>query len=168
MADTGDPGDDWATIRDRPDLRHLAASIKENQCATSHAFSPWPSSFSSVQPRPARNRASSNWHKHPPRLPGKNSSGLDAWEILVGNSITGKEDGETLVEYYAADGTAKSMMGNQISTGQWALVGDTVCFKYPDEEMDCYKLEVIGNTVTMTDSTGEATRYEILKGNRMP
>ncbi|MGA8413252.1 MAG: hypothetical protein WB756_15960, partial [Xanthobacteraceae bacterium] len=96
---------------------------------------------------------------------GQKLVGLDAWNQLVGNSITGKEDGETLVEYYAADGTAKSMMGNQISTGQWALVGDTVCFKYPDEEMDCYKLEVIGNTVTMTDSTGEATRYEILKGN---
>jgi hypothetical protein len=70
-----------------------------------------------------------------------------------------------LAEYYAADGTVKSMLGNQISTGQWALVGDTVCFKYPDEEIDCYKLEVIGNTVTMTDSTGEGTRYEILKGN---
>lgn len=91
--------------------------------------------------------------------------GLDAWNQLVGNSITGTEDGETLVEYYAADGTTKSMLGNQISTGQWVLVGDTVCFKYPDEEMDCYKLEVMGNTVTMTDSTGEATRYEILKGN---
>ena len=100
-----------------------------------------------------------------PAPSGQKLVGLDAWNQLVGNSITGKEDGETLVEYYAADGTAKSMMGNQISTGQWVLVGDTVCFKYPDEEMDCYKLEVIGNTVTMTDSTGEATRYEILKGN---
>jgi hypothetical protein len=100
-----------------------------------------------------------------PALSGQKLVGLDAWNQLVGNSITGTEDGETLVEYYAADGTTKSMLGNQISTGQWVLVGDTVCFKYPDEEMDCYKLEVMGNTVTMTDSTGEATRYEILKGN---
>jgi hypothetical protein len=101
-----------------------------------------------------------------PAPSGQKLVGLDAWNQLVGNSITGTEDGETLVEYYAADGTTKSMLGNQISTGQWVLVGDTVCFKYPDEEMDCYKLEVMGNTVTMTDSTGEATRYEILKGNR--
>ena len=100
-----------------------------------------------------------------PAPSGQKLVGLDAWNQLVGNSITGTEDGETLVEYYAADGTTKSMLGNQISTGQWVLVGDTVCFKYPDEEMDCYKLEVMGNTVTMTDSTGEATRYEILKGN---
>ena len=100
-----------------------------------------------------------------PAPSGQKLVGLEAWNQLVGNSITGTEDGETLVEYYAADGTTKSMLGNQISTGQWVLVGDTVCFKYPDEEMDCYKLEVMGNTVTMTDSTGEAKRYEILKGN---
>src|ERR1700737_4421648 len=59
--------------------------------------------------------------------------GVAAWGHLVGNSITGKEDGETLVEYYAPDGTAKSMLGNEISTGQWALVDDTFFFKYADE-----------------------------------
>src|SRR6476646_8155455 len=75
--------------------------------------------------------------------------GMAAWNALVGNSITGKEDDEILVEYYASDGTAKSMLGNEISTGKWALVGDTICFQYPDQnEMECYKLEVTGNTVT--------------------
>jgi hypothetical protein len=95
----------------------------------------------------------------------KKLTGMEAWSQLVGNSITGKEDGETLVEYYAPDGTVKSMIGNEITTGTWALVGDTVCFKYPEEEIDCYKLEVIGNSVTMTDSSGDGSRYEILKGN---
>jgi hypothetical protein len=95
----------------------------------------------------------------------KKLTGMEAWNQLVGNSITGKEDGETLVEYYAPDGTVKSMIGNEITTGTWALVGDTVCFKYPEEEIDCYKLEVIGNSVTMTDSSGDGSRYEILKGN---
>jgi hypothetical protein len=92
--------------------------------------------------------------------------GVAAWGKLVGNSITGKEDGETLVEHYAADGTAKSMLGNEISTGKWALVGETICFQYADEkEMECYKLEVMGNTVTFTDQKGTGTRYELLKGN---
>jgi hypothetical protein len=100
-----------------------------------------------------------------PAPAGQKLTGLDAWNQLVGNSITGQEDGETLVEYYAPDGTVKSMTGNEISTGNWVLVGDTICFKYPGEDMDCYKLEVSGNMVTMTDSTGDATRYEILKGN---
>ena len=93
-------------------------------------------------------------------------SGVAAWNQLVGNSITGKEDGETLVEYYAADGTAKSMRGNEISTGQWALVGETICFRYADEkEMECYRLDVMGNTVTFTDKSGTGSRYEIVKGN---
>jgi hypothetical protein len=92
--------------------------------------------------------------------------GVAAWGQLVGNSITGKENGETLVEYYAPDGTAKSMLGNEISTGKWALVGETICFQYTDQkEMECYRLEVIGNTATLTDQKGTGSRYEILKGN---
>jgi hypothetical protein len=92
--------------------------------------------------------------------------GVAAWKELVGNSITGKEEGKTLVEYYAPDGTAKSMLDNEISTGKWALVGETICFQYADEkEMECYRLEVAGNTATFTDQNGTGTRYEILKGN---
>jgi hypothetical protein len=92
--------------------------------------------------------------------------GVAAWGQLVGNSITGKENGETLVEYYASDGTAKSMLGNEISTGKWALVGETICFQYADQkEMECYRLEVASNTATFTDQKGTGTRYQILKGN---
>ena len=44
--------------------------------------------------------------------------------------LTGRaDDGETLVEYYAADGTSKSMSGNKISTGRWTFGGERVCFK---------------------------------------
>jgi hypothetical protein len=93
-------------------------------------------------------------------------TGVAAWSQLVGNSITGKEDGETLVEYYAPDGTAKSMRGNEISSGQWALVGETICFRYADEkETECYRLEVMGSTATFTDKSGTGSRYEIVKGN---
>jgi hypothetical protein len=82
------------------------------------------------------------------------------------NSIIGEEDGRPIVEYYAADGTAKLMIGNEISTGRWTLVGETVCFEYGDqEEKECYKIEVVGNTATFTDEDGNGSRYEILKGN---
>ena len=91
---------------------------------------------------------------------------MAAWGQLVGNSISGKEGGENLVEYYAPDGTSKSMTGNEISTGKWALVGETVCFKYTDSsETECYRVEVMGNFVTYTDAKGTGSRYEILKGN---
>jgi pyruvate/2-oxoglutarate dehydrogenase complex dihydrolipoamide acyltransferase (E2) component len=92
--------------------------------------------------------------------------GLAAWSQVVGNSITGNESGKVLVEFYAPDGAAKSMTGNEISTGTWALVGETICFKYNDEpKPECYRLEVVGNTATYYDEKGSGTRYEILKGN---
>jgi hypothetical protein len=105
------------------------------------------------------------WAQDASTTPAK-LTGIGAWNELVGNSITGKEDGETLVEYYAPDGTAKSMQGNQISTGQWALVGEAICFRYAGEkEAECFKLEVAGNIATFTDKDGTGSRYEILKGN---
>ena len=92
--------------------------------------------------------------------------GIAAWSQVVGNSITGKEGNKTLTEYYAPDGAAKSMTGNEISSGTWVLVGETVCFKYTDEkDMECYKVEVTGNMLTYTDAKGSGSRYEILKGN---
>jgi hypothetical protein len=92
--------------------------------------------------------------------------GVAAWNALVGNSITGMEDGEVLVEYYAPDGTAKSMLGNEIVTGKWALVGEAVCFKYTDDkEMECYRVEVMGDSATFIDPNGTGSRYDILKGN---
>jgi hypothetical protein len=98
-----------------------------------------------------------------PGMPAR-LSGLVAWSALVGNSISGMDDGKPLVEYYAADGTTKSMHGNEISRGTWALVGETICFKY-ESETECYRLEVIENTATFTDAKGNGTRYDILKGN---
>ena len=92
--------------------------------------------------------------------------GLAAWNKLVGNSISGTEDGKPLIEYYAPDGAAKSMLGNEISTGTWMLVGEVICFKYADDDKpECYKLEVTGDTATMYDEKGTGTRYQILKGN---
>ena len=102
----------------------------------------------------------------PAAAPAAKLIGIAAWSQVVGNSISGKEGNKTLTEYYAADGTAKSMTGNEISKGTWVLVGETICFKYTDDnKMECYKLEVAGNTLTYIDEKGSGTRYEILKGN---
>jgi hypothetical protein len=92
--------------------------------------------------------------------------GLAAWNQIVGNSISGNEDGKPLVEFYSPDGTAKSMHGNEISTGNWAISGEAVCFKYTDDDKpECYRVEVSGTTVTYYDEKGSGTRYDILKGN---
>ena len=92
--------------------------------------------------------------------------GLAAWNQLIGNSITGDDGGKTLTEHYSADGRAKSMTGNEISQGTWAISGEVVCFKYTDEpKPECYKVEVMGDAVTFFDEKGTGTRYQILKGN---
>ena len=89
--------------------------------------------------------------------------GLPAWSALVGNSISGMEDGKPLVEHYAADGTAKSMHGNEISSGKWALAGETVCFKY-DSETECYRIEVVTPRRLPIQRRWDALRYS--EGNR--
>jgi len=92
--------------------------------------------------------------------------GLAAWNQLIGNSITGDDGGKTLTEHYSADGRAKSMTGNEISQGTWAISGEVVCFKYTDEpKPECYKVEVMGDAVTFFNEKGTGTRYQILKGN---
>lgn len=92
-------------------------------------------------------------------------TGRAAWTALVGNSITGEDDGAALVEYYAPNGTAKSMSGREVSTGTWTVRGDQVCFKYPREAAACYTLEVSGDAVTFYEKDGSGSRYTLLKGN---
>ncbi len=88
--------------------------------------------------------------------------GLAAWSQVVGNTITGREEGKLLTEYYAADGSIKSMHGNELSTGQWALVGETVCVRYSgDPKTECYRVEVSGDSATFLDRSGDGTRYRM-------
>lgn len=85
---------------------------------------------------------------------------------MVGNTITGREEGKLLTEFYAPDGSIKSMHGNELSAGQWALVGETVCVRYSgDPATECYRVEVSGDSATFYDKAGSGTRYRILKGN---
>jgi hypothetical protein len=98
--------------------------------------------------------------------PASKLLGLQAWSAVVGNTITGREEGKLLTEFYAPDGSIKSMHGNEISTGQWALVGETVCVRYSgNPKTECYKVEVSGDAATFLDRSGSGTRYRILKGN---
>ena len=94
-------------------------------------------------------------------------SGLAAWSALIGNSIRGKSsDGDPLVEFYAADGTIKQLLDDELSTGKWTVRGETVCFEFPeDEEESCYRIEVSGPVVTFLEKDGSGRRFELLRGN---
>jgi hypothetical protein len=93
-------------------------------------------------------------------------SGLAAWNALVGNSISGKnEDGDPLTEYYMRNGTVKQLADDETATGKWTVRGEKVCFKYPDEDEDCYRITVDGDIATFTEDDGSGRRYQILQGN---
>jgi pyruvate/2-oxoglutarate dehydrogenase complex dihydrolipoamide acyltransferase (E2) component len=93
-------------------------------------------------------------------------TGLAAWNALVGNSISGKNsDGDALTEYYLRDGTVKQLADDETATGKWTVKGEKVCFKYPDEDEDCYRITVDGDVATFTEDDGSGRRYQVLKGN---
>lgn len=94
-------------------------------------------------------------------------TGLAAWNALVGNTITGKNDDDVeIVELFRRDGTSRLLIGNKIQTGKWAVKGQKVCFEYPtDDEETCYGLEVSGAIATFTEDDGSGRRYTILPGN---
>lgn len=92
-------------------------------------------------------------------------SGLAAWNALVGNTITGRNDEGLLIEHYLPDGTVKSKTDDELSTGRWSMRGDRVCFKFAKEEEECYRLEVDGSAVTYIENGGKRWHYDILQGN---
>jgi len=95
-------------------------------------------------------------------------TGLDAWNALLGNTITGKSaDGEELVEFYDKNGTVKQMLDNEVAEGKWSFKGGKVCFEFPDDDDDpsCSGVTVDGDIATFTDDKGSGRRFTVLKGN---
>ena len=94
-------------------------------------------------------------------------TGLEAWNALVGKTISGKnDDGLPFFEYYLPDGTLKQLDDTDISTGTWSIKKGQVCFDYSySDEESCYSVVVDGTVATFTDTDGNGKRYEILQGN---
>jgi hypothetical protein len=89
----------------------------------------------------------------------------EAWLSIVGNTLTGKVDGELVYEYYRKDGTLTLMEGSELTKGKWALEGEKVCFKYPDEDKECHTVSRTGDEVTLTGAKGNGLRLKLLAGN---
>ncbi len=109
---------------------------------------------------PARTAATPTIPQPAPRL-----TGLAAWNALLGNTITGKNDDGLLTEHYLPDGSVKSRTDDERSTGRWTVRGERVCFKFPKDDEECYRVQVQDNVALFIDSDNKTWRYEILKGN---
>lgn len=94
-------------------------------------------------------------------------TGLEAWNLLVGNTISGKSaDGEQLHEFYDKNGVVKQMLDSEVAEGKWSFKGGKVCFEFPDDDDEtCQSVSVDGDIATFTDDDGSGRRYTIHKGN---
>jgi hypothetical protein len=101
----------------------------------------------------------------PPAAAGDVKTGGEAWLSIVGNTLTGKIDGEVFFEFYRKDGTLSLMEGSEITKGKWTIEGEKVCFKYPDEDKDCFTVSRNGEVVTLGGGKGKGLRLTLLPGN---
>jgi hypothetical protein len=95
----------------------------------------------------------------------KTMTGGEAWLSIVGNTLTGKIDGDVFFEFYRKDGTLTLMEGSDLTKGKWTIEGEKVCFKYPDEDKDCFTVSRVGETVTLGGGKGKGLRLTLLPGN---
>lgn len=95
----------------------------------------------------------------------KPMTGAEAWLTLIGNTVTGKVDGEVIFEYYRKDGTLALLEGSEITKGKWSLEGERVCFKYPDEDKDCQTITRTGDEVTFKRKDKSGFKLKVLQGN---
>jgi hypothetical protein len=95
----------------------------------------------------------------------KTLTGGEAWLSIVGNTLTGKIDGDVFFEFYRKDGTLTLMEGSDLTKGKWTIEGEKVCFKYPDEDKDCFTVTRTGETVTLGGGKGKGLRLKLLAGN---
>lgn len=95
----------------------------------------------------------------------KTMTGAEAWLTIIGNTVTGKIDGEEIFEHYRKDGTLTLMEGSSLTKGKWSLEGERVCFKYPDEDKDCQTISRTGDEVTFKRKDKSGYRLKVLQGN---
>jgi len=96
---------------------------------------------------------------------GKTMTGAEAAMSLVGNTLSGKYDGEMTWELYNKDGSSVFLDDGDKTKGKWSIEGQKVCTKYKGEDKDCYGIERTGDQVTLTDAKGKAYKLKVLPGN---
>jgi hypothetical protein len=122
--------------------------------------------------------------KNPARkdLPTLSADQIQA--AIVGNTISGVEEGENYVEYLKEDGTIAGEAPSGRYTGRWRISGNQMCFQYdrdeepdPDDvpltppktvdkpEWDCNDVVLKGSEVHWKTSDAEETTSVLVQGN---
>lgn len=93
----------------------------------------------------------------------------DLAAIVANRTHRGEADGKPYAEYYTTDGAVRGKTGGETYAGSWKVVGEQLCFTYPEpgkaEEVDCYSVFTNGDTVTWTGADGGVTQTVSVDGN---
>jgi hypothetical protein len=110
----------------------------------------------------------------PPPLPPLSSlpdgpvAAADLPVIVTNRTYTTQVDGLPDVEFYNRDGTLRGKNGDYFYRGTWAVVGDKLCFTYPDSgstEPMCFSVTKNGDVITWTGADGNSFVVNSVEGN---
>ena len=90
-------------------------------------------------------------------------------QALVGNTISGEEDGKTFSEYFNPDGRVLGEGGEGRFSGHWHIAGGQMCVRYAEPTgsesiWECSRIDVEGSAVTWSDEEGK-TVFTLTPGN---
>ena len=85
-------------------------------------------------------------------------SGDQIRETLVGNTMSGFDDGEVFHEYLNPNGTISGSTPSGRYSGQWRISGDEICFAYDTNaksgpKWDCSEVRLRRNRIIWDDNS---------------
>jgi hypothetical protein len=99
-------------------------------------------------------------------------SGAEIQARLIGNTITGVENGEAYEEYLKPDGTISGIEDSGFYSGSWRIVNNKLCFHYDEDDgdgkgWDCTPVTLVGTNVYWSNevSDGDSVEATLLPGN---
>ncbi len=101
-------------------------------------------------------------------LPDGPVAAADLPVIVADRTFTTEVDGQQAFEYYGRNGTLRGKNGDYRYRGTWAVVGDRLCFTYPDggsTEPTCYSVTKNGDVITWTGTDGNSFEVNSAAGN---
>ena len=88
---------------------------------------------------------------------------------LVGNTLSGDEDGKPYYEYFRADGKIIGEQDGERYSGKWSVADGRFCMSYdedgPTAKPDCSTVDFYGCGVLWVDEDEEMSFSSILTGN---
>lgn len=89
--------------------------------------------------------------------------------VVSDRTHRGQSEGKPYSEYYAPDGTVRGKNPDETYTGTWKVVGEELCFTYPEAgmtpEAECYAVFNNGAAIEWLSEDGKIVETTYVPGN---